>query len=67
MRPFVSRKLIRSREPPAAVLPVADEGLLAGVAPHVGLQVTRLCVHLAAAGEGARKNLVVVFDVGFGR
>ena len=66
VRPFVPGQLVRTGEPPAAVFPVADERFLASVTPHVGLQVTRLCVHLAAAGERARENFVLVFDVRFG-
>jgi len=66
VRPFVPGELIRAREPPPAVLPVADEGLLPSVPPHVGLQVAGLGVHLAAAGEHAGEDLVLVFDVRFG-
>ena len=63
----MSCELIGPGKPPPAILPVADERLLAGVAPHVGFEVARLGVHLAASGERAGKDLVVVFDVGFGR
>ena len=35
--------------------------------PHVRLQVARLGIHLPAAGIQTRENLVVVFDVRFGR
>ncbi len=46
---LVPRQLIRAGEPPTAVVPLADIGLLPGVGAQVGLQVRRLGVGLPAA------------------
>ena len=46
---LVARQLVGARKPPAAVLPLADVGLLAGVGAEVRLQVGGLGVGLAAA------------------
>ena len=51
--PLMPGQLVRPGEPPAAVLPLADVGLLPGVGPQVGLQVGGLGVGLAAVVEGA--------------
>ena len=51
VRAQVSLKLVRSGEALAAEEPIADEGPLAGVPPQVRLQVRRLPVDLAAAGN----------------
>ena len=67
MGPPVPGELVRSGELPAAAWPVAGEGLLPGVSPHVGLQVTLLGVQLPAAGLLALEHLVLVPDVGLGR
>ena len=45
---LVPCQLITASEPPAAVFPTADVGLLPGVGPQVSLQVRRLGVLLAA-------------------
>jgi len=46
--PLVPGQLIRPGEPPAAVLPLADVGLLPGVGSQVGLEVAGLGVGLPA-------------------
>ncbi len=53
VRAEVPLELVRAREALPAEQPVADEGPLAGVPPQVSLQVRRLAVHLAAAGDVA--------------
>ena len=67
MRALMPGELVGPGEPPPAARPGAREGLLAGVAPRVGLQVARLGVHLAAAREQTGEDLVVVFDVSLRR
>ena len=49
MLPLVARELVAAGEAPAAVLPLADVGLLPGVGPEVRLEVRGLGVRLAAA------------------
>ena len=48
MFPLMSGELVRPGEPPPAVFPLADVGLLPGVGPQVSLEVAGLGVGLAA-------------------
>jgi len=59
VRSKVSLQLVGPGEAFSAEEPVADEGPLPGVPPQVSLQVRRLAVHLAAAGD------VTAVDVSF--
>ena len=67
VRPPVPGQLVRPRELPATARPVAGEGLLARVSPHVGLQVGGLGVELPAAGVLTLEYFVLVLYVSFGR
>lgn len=49
VRPLVPGQFVRSREPPAAIGPLANERLLAGVGSVVRLQMRRFEVVFAAA------------------
>ena len=66
VRPPVPGQLVRPRELPATAGPVAGEGLLARVSPHVGLQVGGLGVQLPAAGVLTLEYFVLVLYVSFG-
>ena len=61
---LVTRELVTAREPPAAVLPLADVGLLPGVSAEVGLQVAGLGVRLPAARmlAGVGRGLTLQHD-----
>ena len=67
VRPAVSGQLVRARELPATARPVAGEGLLSGVSPHVSLQVGGLGVQLPTARVLALEYLVLVLYVSLGR
>ena len=67
VRSPMSRQLVRPGELPAAAGPVAGEGLLSSVPPHVGFQVGGLGVQLSTARVLAQKYFVLVLDVSFGR
>ena len=54
MLPLVPGELVTAGEPPAAVLPLADVGLLPRVGAEVRLQVRGLGVGLAAVAVFAR-------------
>lgn len=54
------RELVRARELPVAVGEGAGVGLLAGVQPLVSLEVGRLRVGLAAAGELAEVDAALL-------
>lgn len=66
MGPEVSLQLVAPGEPLAAEQPVADEGPLARVPPQVSLEVRRLAVHLAAAGDVTAVD-VLLAEVDAGR
>ena len=53
MSPFMPRQLVRTREPPSTVLPLALVGFLPSVFPTVGLEMRRLEVILIATFESA--------------
>ena len=67
VRSPVPGQLVRPGELPAAAGPVAGEGLLSRVSPHVGLQVGGLGVELATARVLALEYFVLVLDVSLGR
>lgn len=58
VRAQVALQLVGPREPPAAEEPVADERSLACVPAQVRLEVRRLAVHLAAARDVARVDVL---------
>lgn len=66
MGPEVSLQLVTPGEPLAAEQPVADEGPLARVPPQVRLEVRRLAVDLAAAGDVTAVD-VLLAEVDAGR
>ena len=59
VRAQMTLQLIRARESLATEEPVADKGSLTGVPAEVSLQVRRLVVHLAAAGDVAAVDIAL--------